>query len=166
MLFPARGLRRVPLGDALGQSRGDRRLADARRADEEGVILGPPAQHVGQPVDLPVPSDYGVELAVARQVAQAAAELAKRPRPGSVPGAAGRRAKRCHGAVDLLRLDTEFKDARAGRLARSFPQQFLGKVGKSGLSPPAGLRPAPGSCQRLGQGWSRVEECSLAGTPV
>ena len=159
-------LRRVAVGDALGQPCGDRGLADARRADEERVVLVAPAQHVHQPVNLSVAADHRVEQTVPRKVGQAAAKLAERPRPRDV-----RRAGRClperrQRAVDLLRLDSEVQDARADRPARPLSEQLLDKIGQPGLPPPAALRPSPRSRQRRRQRRRRIEERALAAAAV
>ena len=41
----------------------DRRLADARLADQHGVVLGAPRQHLDGAADLLVAADDGIELA-------------------------------------------------------------------------------------------------------
>ena len=43
----------VAAHDALGQALDDGRLADARLADQDGVVLGPPRQHLDDAPDLP-----------------------------------------------------------------------------------------------------------------
>ena len=63
-LVPQR-LRHVAGHDPLGQALDDRGLADAGLADQHGVVLGPPGQHLDHPADLGVPADDRVELAVA-----------------------------------------------------------------------------------------------------
>src|SRR3954447_2123764 len=52
----------VAADDPLGEALGDRGLADAGLADEDGVVLGPPAEDLDDPPDLLVPADDGVEL--------------------------------------------------------------------------------------------------------
>ena len=54
----------VAVGDARGEALDDRRLADARFADEHRVVLGPPRQHLDAAPDLLVTSDDRVDLAV------------------------------------------------------------------------------------------------------
>ena len=54
--------------DALGKPLDDRGLADARFADEYGVVLGAPREHLAHAPDLGVATDHGVELARARDV--------------------------------------------------------------------------------------------------
>jgi hypothetical protein len=58
----------------LGQAFDDRGLAHAGLAEQDGVVLGPPAQHLDDPLDLVGPADHGVELALAGQFGQVAAE--------------------------------------------------------------------------------------------
>ncbi len=62
----------VAVGDALGQALDDGRLADAGLADEDGVVLGPPRQHLDDPPDLVLAADDRVELALAGQGGQVA----------------------------------------------------------------------------------------------
>ncbi len=69
-----------PLGhvaahDPLGEPLGDGRLADARLADEDRVVLRPPAQDLDDPADLLVAADDRVELALACGIGQVAAVL-------------------------------------------------------------------------------------------
>src|SRR5438034_9657047 len=66
-----------PLGDvarddALRESLDDGGLADARLADEHGVVLGAPREHLDDPADLLVAADDGIELAPSRQVGEVA----------------------------------------------------------------------------------------------
>src|SRR5208283_2820469 len=56
-------LRDVAGNDPLGQALDDRGLADARLADQHGIILGAPRQHLDNPANLLVAPDYRVELA-------------------------------------------------------------------------------------------------------
>ena len=51
--------------DALGQSLGDRGLADAGLADQDGVVLGPAGQDLHHAPDLVVAADHGVQPAPA-----------------------------------------------------------------------------------------------------
>ena len=64
--------------DALRQPLGDGRLADARLADEDGVVLGPAAEDLDHAADLVVAPDDRVELAPAGQVGEVAAEALQR----------------------------------------------------------------------------------------
>ena len=56
--------------DALRQAFDDRRLADARLADQHRVVLGAPLQHLDRAPDLVVAADHRVELAVAGALGQ------------------------------------------------------------------------------------------------
>ncbi len=88
--------------DALGEPFDDGRLADARVADEHGVVLGPPGQDLHGLLDLLGPADHGVEPARAGLLGEVAAVLVERggraaaaragvalPRSGVAAGAAG-----------------------------------------------------------------------------
>ena len=55
----------VAVGDAPGEALDDRRLADARLADQHRVVLRPPRQHLDHPADLVVAPDDRVDLALA-----------------------------------------------------------------------------------------------------
>ena len=57
----------VPLVDALGQALHDGSLAHAGFADEYGVVLGAPGEHLQHPADLLVPADDRVQLACGGQ---------------------------------------------------------------------------------------------------
>ena len=57
----------VARDDALGESLRDGRLADARLADERGVVLGPARQDLDDPLDLLLTADDGVDLAGPRR---------------------------------------------------------------------------------------------------
>ena len=57
-------LRHVALHDAVRQPLDDRRLADARLADQHRVVLGPPRQHLDGAPDLLVAADHRIELAL------------------------------------------------------------------------------------------------------
>ena len=72
-----------PLGhvardDALGQALRDGGLAHAGLADEHGVVLGAPAEHLDDAADLVVAADDRVELAPPREVGEVAAEALQR----------------------------------------------------------------------------------------
>ena len=68
----------VALGDALREALGDRGLADARLADEHGVVLGAARQDLDDAADLLVAADHRVELAFLGQHGQVAAVLLER----------------------------------------------------------------------------------------
>src|SRR5205809_5789925 len=68
----------VPVHDALGQTLDDRRLADPRLADQDGVVLGAPRQYLHDAADLLVPSNDGVDLPLAGQLGEIAGEALDR----------------------------------------------------------------------------------------
>ena len=68
-------LRDVALDDALGEALDDRGLADARLADEHGVVLGAAGEDLDDAAHLVVAADHGVELALAGELGQVAAVL-------------------------------------------------------------------------------------------
>jgi hypothetical protein len=53
-------------------------LADARLADQHGIVLGAARQYLYHPADLVVASDHRIELALARQVGEVAAVAGER----------------------------------------------------------------------------------------
>ena len=55
-------------------------LPDARLADEHGVVLGAPAEHLLHALDLDVAADQRIELVLHRRFGQVAAELGKERR--------------------------------------------------------------------------------------
>ena len=57
----------VARDDALGEALRDRRLADARLADQDRVVLRPAREHLDRAPDLLVAADHGVELARLRR---------------------------------------------------------------------------------------------------
>ena len=60
----------------------DRRLPDARLADEDRVVLGPPAEHLHHALDLLDTADDRVELPFPSELRQVAAELIQDERAG------------------------------------------------------------------------------------
>ncbi len=64
--------------DALGEALGDRGLADAGLADQDGVVLGAAGEDLDDAADLVVAADDGVELAVLGGLREVAAELLER----------------------------------------------------------------------------------------
>ena len=62
----AQNVRHLAVDDAARQSLGDRGLADAGLADEQRVVLLPPAQNLDGAVDLGLAADQRVDLALAR----------------------------------------------------------------------------------------------------
>ena len=71
-------LRHVAADDPLGQPLDDRRLADARLADQDRVVLGPAREDLDDAPDLLVAADHRVELALPGQLGQVAAVLLER----------------------------------------------------------------------------------------
>src|SRR5919204_4790985 len=68
----------VAAHDALREALDDRRLADARLADEDRVVLRAPRQHLDDAADLLVAPDDRVDLVLAREVGQVAPVLVER----------------------------------------------------------------------------------------
>ena len=66
------------LDDLLGQALDDGGLADARFADQHGVVLGPAGEDLDDPLDLLLPADHGVELPLPGERREVAAELVER----------------------------------------------------------------------------------------
>ena len=65
----------VVVDDLLGEALDDRRLADARLADEHRVVLGAPAEDLHDPLELAAAADDRVELLLAGELGEVAAEL-------------------------------------------------------------------------------------------
>ena len=57
-------LRHLAVHDALREPLDDRGLADARLADQHGIVLGAPLQHLDRAADLVVAADHRIELAL------------------------------------------------------------------------------------------------------
>jgi hypothetical protein len=74
-LLASQGLRYLVGGDLLRESLDDGRLADARLADEHGVVLRPARQDLHHALDLVLASDHGIELALASGAGEVATEL-------------------------------------------------------------------------------------------
>ena len=73
-------VRHVAVDDLLRQPFDDRRLADARLADEHGVVLGAAAEHLLHALELVVAADERIELVLHRRFGQVAAELGQQRR--------------------------------------------------------------------------------------
>ena len=71
----AQDLGDVAADDPVGQALGDRGLADARLADEGGVVLAAPRQDLDDPLDLLLAADDRIELAGPRGLGEVDAEL-------------------------------------------------------------------------------------------
>ncbi len=69
------GFRYVLGHDFLGQAFHDGRLSNTGFADEHGIVLGPPGQHLDHTPDFLVPSDDRVEPAFPGEIGQIPAEL-------------------------------------------------------------------------------------------
>ena len=68
----------VALHDAQGEPFDDRRLADARLADQHGVVLGAPREHLDHAADFLIAADDRVELALPGPLDQVDAVLFER----------------------------------------------------------------------------------------
>ena len=71
-LLVLEALGHVALDDALRQALGDGGLADAGLADQHGIVLGAPGQHLDGAADLLVAADDGVDLALGGRRGQVA----------------------------------------------------------------------------------------------
>ena len=60
----------VPVDDALRQALDDRRLAHAGLADQHGIVLGAPGEHLHDAADLLVPADDRIQLPLPGQVGE------------------------------------------------------------------------------------------------
>ena len=68
----------LAVDDALGEALDDRGLADAGLADQHGVVLGAPLQHLDRAADLVVAADDGIELALLRALGEVDREFLQR----------------------------------------------------------------------------------------
>ena len=73
-------VRHVAVDDLLGQPFDDGGLADARLADQHGVVLGAAAEHLLDALELVLAADQRVELVLHRRLGQVAAELGQQRR--------------------------------------------------------------------------------------
>ncbi|CAB4878427.1 unannotated protein [freshwater metagenome] len=64
--------------DALGEALDDRRLADARLADQDRVVLRAAREHLDDPADLVVAADHGIEAVLSSVLGQIHAEALER----------------------------------------------------------------------------------------
>src|SRR5204863_110975 len=76
--LPFEALGHVAGDDALREALHDRRLPDARIADQDRVVLRPPREHLDHATDLVVAADHGIELPGLGELRQIAAELLER----------------------------------------------------------------------------------------
>ena len=74
----AQRLGHVVRDDPLGQALDDRGLADARLADQHGVVLRAPREHLDHAADLLVAPDHRVESALLGHLGQVAPEALQR----------------------------------------------------------------------------------------
>ena len=131
-LLAGEGLGDVVGHDALGQALDDGGLAHAGLPDEDRVVLGAARQHLHDPLDLFLAADDRVELVVAGQRGEVAAELVEHRRAGR--GVRGLRARGA-GAHRLLAL-----------VAREQLDDLLadpGQIGAQALRGPGRPRPRP-----------------------
>ena len=75
-----KNLGNVALGDFLRQSFDDGGLADARFAEQHGVVLRAAAENLDDALDLVLAADDGIEFALSRQFRQVAPEHPQRGR--------------------------------------------------------------------------------------
>ena len=73
-------VRHVAVDDLLRQAFDDGRLADARLANQHGVVLGAAAQHLLDPLQLVIAPDERIELVLHRGLGEVAAELGEERR--------------------------------------------------------------------------------------
>ena len=99
----------VVVDDLLGEALDDRRLADARLADQHRVVLGAAAEDLHDPLELAAATDDRVELALARHLREVAAELVEDLAVLLVVAALG-------GTTDVGARGPGFRAAAAARL--------------------------------------------------
>ncbi len=63
------------VGDALGQAFDDGGLAHAGLADENGIVLGAPAENLDDAIDFAITADEGIELVVHGGLREVAGEF-------------------------------------------------------------------------------------------
>src|SRR5712691_3605208 len=80
--FAAQRLGDVAEHDLLGETLGDRGLADARLADQRRIVLGPAREDLHHALDLGLAADDGVEGVLGGEVGEVAAELVEQRRLG------------------------------------------------------------------------------------
>ena len=128
-LLVLEALRDIALDDALGQPLGDGRLTDAGLADQHGVVLGAPGEHLDGAADLLVAADHGVDLALGgerRQIPRVALERVIGLLGGRAVGGAAL-ADVVDGRIQRRRVDAGILEGAAGigRLHRQGQQQPL-----------------------------------------
>ena len=70
-------LRNIPLSNALGQALHHGALAHPGFTNQHGIVLGAPGQNLNNPLDLSIPADYRIQLALAGCLGQIPAILGK-----------------------------------------------------------------------------------------
>src|SRR6266851_1309395 len=81
-LLVLQGLRHLALDDLLGQPLDHGRLAHPGLAHKHRVVLGAPGKHLHHPLDLLLPADHRIELALTRAGREIPAELVQDQRGG------------------------------------------------------------------------------------
>ena len=133
--------------DALGEALGDGRLADARLADERGVVLRPADEDLDDPLDLLLAADDRVELAGAGGVGEVDARAGRRSAscwrawsPGRRPGGRALRQDADDLVADLVEVDAErLEDAGGDALALADEAQEQVLRADVVVAQPAGL---------------------------
>ena len=149
--------------DPLGEALDDGRLARARLADQDRVVLGAPREHLDDAADLLVAADHRVELAALGGLGEVAARTARAP--GTCPRGSGRSpgpsrarpAGRASSPSRVTPLDVQRLARRRPRLLQQGQQQVLGGdvlvVERLGLLAGAAQH-ARGRRSRAGRRWS------------
>ena len=116
-LLVLQALRHVAIDDAVRQPLDDCRLADARLADQHGIVLGAAGEHLNGAPDLLVTADDGIELALGCGLGEVAGVAFQR-----IVGLLG--ASRIRGAALAQLVDGGierlWRDAGIGEDARGF----------------------------------------------
>ncbi len=111
-----KALRDVTVDDPQRKTLNDRRLADARLADQHRIVLGPARQHLNGSADFLIAPDDRIELAVAGGLSQIARIFLQRIvgvfRRCGVGGAT--LAQRFDGGIEVLRRDPGVGEDLAG----------------------------------------------------
>ena len=83
------GLGYVAIDDALGEALDDRRLADARLADDDRIVLRAAGEHLHDAADLLIPPDHRIDRPAACRLGQVARVLLERIVAGLGRGTVG-----------------------------------------------------------------------------
>ena len=114
-LLALQRLGHVVRDDLLREPLDDRRLADPGLADEHGVVLRAPGEHLQDALHLALASDHGVELVLPGELGQVAAELVEDGRAARVLLGPRRTRRRADGLTTLVageQLDDLLADTR------------------------------------------------------